>query len=217
MIKILNKPLSEFETDFLAISLQWYPGLIKLPSPFVAGGFMREIVSGGKPSDMDLFFRNEDCFNTSAKILQADPSYFMSCESEVALTFDRRETPENRVQLIRSNFGGPEKILKGFDFKMCMIGLDYVTRSVYYFDNVLEHIEKKIMAFNSDSKTEFNVSSLKRLVKFASRGYTISNEDLKSFAEAIAKLGVDGIRRKRKITVRDENGNEIEDAVPDYA
>lgn len=214
-MKILSKPLDEFEVDFLKRCLEWYPGLSKFPAPFIAGGFVRETISGGTPSDMDIFFRNEDCFNAAEKIMRADSEYFLSCESDSALTFDRREGPENRVQLIRYEFGGPEKILKNFDFKMCMVGIDYITGLLYYFEDAFEHIEKKIMAFNLQS-CYFNISSLKRLVKFASRGYAISNEDLKNLAEAIAKLGLDGIRRKRNTIMRDRNGNEIDEIMPDY-
>jgi hypothetical protein len=162
-------------------TLQWCPLLDKMPGPIIAGGFIRAYYTGTRPSDMDLFFREQKLFDISLALLKEN--YQLKVETERAWTF---LTPEDRaVQIVKTWIGDPQEIINAFDFIMSMGALDWITKQVFYHENFLLDLMQRRLVYNKEAYC-LGLSSLKRVVKFVSQGYRISEQDLAYLALRIS-------------------------------
>lgn len=168
-------------------AIDWFPLIDQLPSPLIAGGFIREYFTGGCPSDMDLYFRNEDCFNLSKQIIDESKLYDVAFDTSRAITYKNKEG-NNPVQLVKYLYGQPETILSDFDFIMCMGGLDVTTKNLITHTQFIQDITERKLRYNIKTKP-FRLSTLKRVVKFVSRGFAIEDADLFAIAERINRMG----------------------------
>ena len=181
--------------------LAWCPEVVRsLGLTIVAGGFIRAYFAGEKPSDMDLYFRNQECFLFFIKELQ-NSGWKEVANTDRAVTFLK---DGKCVQAIRYRFGNPDEVIGMFDFTICQASMTvYNTASLdpegidpengqgqgkiegnlWLHENFFEHLAARVLVFNP--KAPMPLASLKRVIKYLKRGYSICDEGLIVLAEAI--------------------------------
>ncbi|WPA89679.1 hypothetical protein MTATph1_CDS0192 [Moorella phage MTATph1] len=162
--------------------LVWCP---ELPDgAIIAGGFIRAYFAGETPSDLDLYFRNEDAVIKAIDVLKTT-KWSIVAETQRAITFEK---DKKIVQVITYLFGEPEEIIKAFDFTICAAALfvdsaDEKWRLLIHND-FFEHLAGRLLVFTG---SPLPLASLKRAIKYVQRGYHICDENLISLARAIAE------------------------------
>jgi hypothetical protein len=174
----------------------WCPIITELPAPFIAGGFIRDYVRSKRPSDMDVFFRNIESFDIAYEIMKSSKLYMEAFRTNNAITFEPVDESNRIVQLIRRVFTDPIHVLLTFDFIVCMGGLDLARQTFVYHENFMDDAKESRLILND--ATRFRLATLSRLVKFVSRGYKISNNQLYIIAENTAKIGASRIKNYRE-------------------
>jgi hypothetical protein len=168
-------------------ALVWLPQLESLQGAYIAGGFIRAYFAGETPSDMDLYFANEECFNQAKQALE-DEGWELVFETDRAITIRNNG---RIVQLIRFIFCiDPANLIARFDFTVCAAALviyawnDTTAGDLILHDDFFEHLAGRILVFQG---SPLPLSSLKRAIKYVKRGYSICDENLIALAEAISK------------------------------
>lgn len=170
-------------------SVHWFcPEIESIELPIVAGGFIRAYYAGERPSDLDLYFRNEKDLNTVLAELQAK-SWAVRFESDRAITLLK---DNKMVQLIKFVYAEPAVIIENFDFTICCAALTMnkdgngdLIGDVFLHDDYFEHLAGKLLIFQG---SQFPLSSLKRSIKFIRRGYSICDENIIALSEAISQV-----------------------------
>lgn len=90
---------------------------------FIAGGCFKNLFSGEKIKDIDVFFKSEADWNAAVEYFESEDEFFFYYESKNVKAFKDSGTGIV-VELVRSVFGEPEDVLSKFDFS--------VTKFAYY-------------------------------------------------------------------------------------
>lgn len=155
---------------------------------FVCGGAVRSIFSNSKINDFDVYFKSEKDFDYVRRRFKelGDITY----DTPLATSFDINDS---RIQLIKltdcfdeTTEGFCDKLFNMFDFTCCCAIYDidkdvFILHKDFLVDNL-----SKVLKFNS--KTRYPLSSLMRVRKYLSYGFTISAIELLKIAMAIRKL-----------------------------
>lgn len=182
----LNFVLTRVPKDILDV-LKKHPGKV-----FLAGGFIRSVISGEKVSDVDLFGVTEALLLDIAKDLAVSRKgrYFKTDNALTVLA-----PPRHPVQLItRWLFTGPAQLIESFDFTVCQaviwceqVNVDNSTRGPSHIWHSLcsEHFYADLAArrlvYTSPKREEEPGGSILRAFKFVGRGWNIQ-------APSISKL-----------------------------
>jgi len=131
----------------------------------IAGGALASLVFDEEPKDFDVWFEDEAAF------ADACLGVTFKKETRYAHTFT---LPSGRIiQYVKSRLGSPEKIVGGFDFRH--------TQSYYKPSGELLIDEKfilsKELSFVRGNLTH-PVNTVQRAMKFAKRGYRMSQPNL---------------------------------------
>lgn len=176
MEKLLNEDL-QYVVSALPKSVR---EILKSRKVFLAGGFIRAMIAGEKPSDIDLLCSTtEMCFNLSDE-LEEEREGFYQIKTKNALTIVRNH--HIPVQIItRWLYDDPEKLLNEFDFTIAQAVIWYqkeegwlsLTSNNFYCD-----LASKRLRYTSPKREEDAGGSLLRVLKFLRRGYKIAPESL---------------------------------------
>lgn len=181
---------------------------------YIAGGCITSICTDTIPNDIDIFFKTDILFENLNNSLKST-SICLS-ETKNAITY---QYYGNTVQLIKPNtmFGLPEKLIERFDFTISMGAYDPIDNTFYFNDRFFIDLIAKKLVYNPDSIRP--ISTLNRLQKFLSRGYSISGIELIKIALAINSrqindkidlaneiLGIDSIFLKSYIEELEKGG-----------
>lgn len=137
-------------------------------SYILAGGYLRDIVAGIPPKDVDLFFENEyDFLHFLLKInnVKTVKLYKKVIKINNGTSYD----------LIRSRFAPASEIINGFDFTCCQIAVVVQSgkiKDIVHAPAALEHAKKKELHVN---KITAPASSIRRAISFVQKGYTIAD------------------------------------------
>lgn len=168
--------------------------LIKEEKVILGGGFIREVVAGSQPNDIDLFGSNADTLQRLAARLGTDRQGRTHVTDNAVTVIAHPRLP---VQFItRWCFENPLDVVASFDFTVC--------QAVIWFDQVSLKFESSVantfysdlaarrLVYTSPRREEAVGGSLLRVRKFLQRGYTIQASSL---AGVIARLvkGVENI------------------------
>lgn len=155
---------------------------------FLAGGFIRSIIAGERPSDIDLFGPTEAVLRASAEDLQKYRMGSRIHKSDNAYTL--LSPPRKPIQFItRWLYLDPEVLLKEFDFTVAQAIIwwdgDYwqsLASPRFYVD-----LAAKRLYYTSPVRKEDAGGSLLRVRKFLSKGYSIQ---IGSLAAVVARLAM---------------------------
>jgi hypothetical protein len=149
---------------------------------FVAGGCFKSLYHNEPVNDYDFYFIDEDskrkfadhCWNVSSKNFQ-----FVS-STDNAITF---EMNGKKIQFINRLEGFPDRVVEHFDFKHCQ---NYYIFALDMMKLDQGSLVNKTLVYNE--KAPYPVSALKRMAKFVSQGWTISDEELMTICKKISAL-----------------------------
>lgn len=175
-------------------------------SLFVAGGFVRDVYFGITPKDIDIWTGLE--FDDLRIIVKnfvdvASTACDYKIESTIctdhSITVNIVTTKETRVsvQFIHNwVFPNVNKVIESFDFTCCQAGIvfDCGWRGVCTEGFLQDTLEKRLV-YTSPIRIEHKAGSLKRVLKFVSRGWKIRDEEL---AKVLARAAGDLIESEEK-------------------
>lgn len=195
--------MSEFKTAdifnfrqlfFLDKFLQGHKG-------FIAGGCFKNIFNGERINDIDIFFRDKSDFESAKryfeKQIKKQPNNWRKSyqNKKVWSVFSIKD--KIRIELIKSVFGNPEKIISDFDFTITKFAYysdvenidedDYLSQfEVIYQEDYFEHLQTKRLVI--DDNLPFPISSFNRSYKYQKYGYGLCRESKIKLITAIYEL-----------------------------
>ena len=181
---------------------------------FIAGGCFKNIFSGEKVKDLDIFFKSQSDWDNAVEHFNElcgedndGVEYRFYYENKKVKAYKNTKTGIV-LELINTTFGTPETILNNFDFT--------IAKFAYYKEEVSDeednedpfgvevtkkekktHIEYKIMCHDSffehlhlkrlvtDDKIPFPVSTFERMIRYVKYGYLPCKETKLKIIEAI--------------------------------
>lgn len=160
--------------------------LLQARKLFLAGGFIREIIAGQMPHDIDLLAPTRGQAIDAAEVLMTNrkeegEGQIQQIETENAITvLSVARTP---VQFItRWTFDTPEACIESFDFTVCQVAIWWDDgegrwKSLAH-DDFYKDLAARRLVYTSPQREEAPGGSMLRVVKFLRRGYTIQSESL---------------------------------------
>ena len=160
-----------------------------LPRLVVAGGYIRALIAGEKPSDIDIFVPSPEVAKTAAlKLLGLEPGNDLPktvVKTANALTIPRKDIT---VQFItRWTFDDVGAVIQSFDFTIAAAAL-WCDASGWHSlcnDRFYMDLAAKRLVYRSPARNEDAGGSMLRVLKFYQRGYRIP---LPSMGAVIARL-----------------------------
>lgn len=180
---------------------------------YLAGGYIRAILSGEKISDIDLFLSAEkdvDAIvkdftkNTRARTHKTDNAVSVFFPGKLPIQFIFRWRYDNPIDLINS-----------FDFTVCQVAIHWkkktsdtgahwisVCSESFYPDLATKHI-----VYTVPIRVEEAGGSLLRVIKMVKKGYSIRHQELaKVVSRMVSAVNVD-------IMAKDEKGHMLESSL----
>ena len=133
--------------------------ILKINGTVLCGGFIRDVLTGNKPKDADIFFTNEMAIKEAHELLGIEREIYVSNFNNGGAFDDSTNTP---IQLVhKKTFPSVEAMLDEFDFSVVQLGFDGV--DFYVGKNTLNDIILKRISVNLITKP---LDSLNRLVNY---------------------------------------------------
>ncbi len=168
---------------------------------FIAGGCFKNIFNGERINDIDIFFRDKSDFESAKryfeKQIKEQPNNWRKSyqNKKVWSVFSIKN--EIRIELIKSVFGSPEKIISDFDFTITKFAYysetekidedNYLSQfEVIYQEDYFEHLQTKRLVI--DDNLPFPISSFNRSYKYQKYGYGLCRESKIKLITAIYEL-----------------------------
>lgn len=160
-------------------------GLVVNPKgPWIAGGsILRTFLGQPLDTDIDLFFANAVQFNACNALMKEYA--ILTKDTSFSQTYDfiiehKGQDIRKTIQLVSFVYKDKaSEIIDTFDISVCQIAFD--GERVVMCDNVIDDVKNKHITLNVD-KVQQPGSTLKRIVKYVSRGYSVDCNELDAFS-----------------------------------
>lgn len=123
--------------------IRWLDKYMEGHKGFIAGGCFKNILSGEKVKDIDIFFESEDDFQEAVDLFNDEKhqkeGWKFKYRNEKVCAF-HKEGERVWIEFIESEFGKPEEILRSFDFT--------VAKMAYYKEPKYEEEEDDYFLLN---------------------------------------------------------------------
>ena len=180
---------------------------------YIAGGAVLSLILYGNPfaiNDVDIFPKTEEDFNSiKSKILAIDPTPNIKYETDNAICF---ELENIKIDLIKKFYPTLIDCLEAFDLSCCKVG--YTNEGRFYtrigFHDIFD-LKMKISHKNLYDK-EHNVQTLKRILKYSKKGFTLSRDNL---IDLITSLKLDS-NDFNSAEFKEKRKKVIEEICPNY-
>lgn len=168
---------------------------------FIAGGCFKNIIRSEKTKDIDVFFQSKADFEEAKR-------YFLDlCKKDSdgwKLSYENKKVwavysvkNKIRIELIRSVFGKPEKIINDFDFTVTKFAYyknyenldeeDYLAQfEVLFHEDYFEHLQMKRLVL--DNNIPFPISTFNRSYKYKEYGFGLCKESKVKLLKEINEL-----------------------------
>lgn len=154
---------------------------------YIAGGAFKNIFNKEKVKDVDIFFRNATDFEHAKGCFFGDSRFHLKYETERSTGFVDKERGVV-VDLVSKHFGGPEEMIKRFDFTITkcayFVDTDGEWKVVYHKD-FFEHLHFRKLVIEHDEPLEFPISTFERSYRYARKGYGLCKESKIILVDAI--------------------------------
>ena len=142
----------------------------------LAGGAVRALVQGlPVTTDYDLFFSDIDAFNRTAEYFDGRAELIIETDHHRTYMYDGK-----KVQLIKIAFyTNTEALLDSFDYTICQLALR--DGALHLGNYTLYDIGRKRLCVH---KITYGVASMRRLLKYASQGFTACSGTYKALLDA---------------------------------
>jgi hypothetical protein len=152
---------------------------------FIAGGFIRAVVSREPVNDIDVFVASKGAAETLARVLAKNPKDIH--RSENALTV---KSFNPVIQIIhRWIFDSPKDVVESFDFTVCAASFfhDGDNWASVCDDRFYSDLASKRLTYRKPVRIEDAGGSALRLLKYYQRGYRVP---IDSYAAILARMAV---------------------------
>lgn len=184
--------IEEFSSTVLVKALKRVPELAEA-GPWIAGGAVRNTLTGNSlDSDWDFFFADEaqsekfedGLSEMGAKLLSKtdmNSTYVLPSDIPEGTEGDGVYLPEMKIQVIKFKYyKSAEEVIDSFDFTLCQFAYDGQSITVSPF--ALWDVSRKKLV---PAQLSFAASSLRRMIKYARKGYTICDGGLADMLEQV--------------------------------
>lgn len=166
---------------------------------FIAGGCFKDIFTGNKLKDIDLFFKNEEDYK-DARRFYMHVNWEIVYENPNAISF-KHPDKDVRIELIKRCFGTPEYIMSQFDFSVCKFAYMKTASSgfgfgetrvvennyeVMFYGNYFEDLTLRKIIFDNEILTP--TQSFDRVLRYTSYGFIIDKEEKLKLLNSLIKL-----------------------------
>lgn len=159
--------------------------ILELGGVYLAGGLLRTLTSSTEElspekTDVDLFFETEmDLVRAKAFLEKTEYYQVYQCPLNKLATyvFLDGESDKWKLQLVTVDYY-PDivSVIDSFDFTCTMFGTD--GKEFVYHKNAIKDTEEKHLVWH---KITYPASSLRRMMKYARKGYWMREEDYQEF------------------------------------
>ena len=173
------------------------------PPFWVAGGAPLSFFRGTPINDLDMYFSSEIALKLVADRLKGCFGYYVTYQDNFHCIMTS-QTAELNVDLIKRPFDSAEDVLAAFDFTVCQcaIGKNEIT----YSDSYFEHIATRSLYF-TDYALNRPAYTLRRLMKYAHKGFKISDKELARLLEPLTKLDLEDPNENFSLRSKWNNGD----------
>lgn len=193
--------------------IRWLDKYMEGHKGFIAGGCFKNILSGEKVKDIDIFFESESDFQEAVDLFNDEKhqkeGWGFKYRNEKVCAF-QKEGEKVWIEFIESEFGKPEEILRSFDFTVAkmayykepkyeekeddyfpfsstdVVGYEY---KLLYHEKFFEHLHMKRLVI--DENIPFPVSTWERSYRYKGYGYNMCRETKKKLLQAIKGVNVE--------------------------
>ena len=149
---------------------------------WVGGGYIRDMILGAKPSDIDVFGPDQsarDSFikNNGVRVKKSAKFMRTGC-------WHGTETP---VQVIDRDFKDIADMISRFDFTVCQFAWD--GKNVFATERALVDVARRRIQV-ANIQEGFELDSMRRLYKYMGKGFSVCANTLKEVAEALRRDSV---------------------------
>lgn len=186
--------ISKFKSkpSFNYVELKGLRKYIKGTKGFIAGGCFKDIFSGKKARDIDIFFERQEDYDT-ATLHYSTKKYMKQRYSNDNCTgyFDTKN--KIGVELVKSIFGSPETVISQFDFTIVKAAYynppsDEQDIQFIYHSDFFEHLTLKRLVIDEDMAKA--VATLNRSWKYAKYGFGLCRESKLKLTKEVMERGV---------------------------
>lgn len=164
--------------DKLVEKQSWDGNLIiikKVPIKcWVAGGALKSYFLGKKPTDIDIFFPNQEEFEKAKELFHGDYPIF---ENDNVVKYKYKDYT---IDLCKKHFPTPQETIDNFDFTVTCCAVDSI--QIYHHPSFFIDLAKKQLMIN---KITYPVSTLWRLQKYILGGFRICKQEMLKIVKSI--------------------------------
>lgn len=162
--------------------------MMETPGLVIGGGFIRELIAGGKVSDLDMFGPSKDILHLVTKLI-AEKTGGRVHETDNAFTV--LAPPRMPVQMITKwLYDDPMMVLESFDFTVCQAIVWYDQQAQRWMSAVsqlfYQDLAARRLTYTFPNREEAAGGSMMRVRKFLQRGYNIQPASLAGVIARVA-------------------------------
>jgi len=189
--------------DFLDTSnwnfpqIRWLDTHMTGHAGFIAGGCFKQIFTGQRVKDIDVFFASEKEFAEAHDHFKKGGDYVTHYSNEKVEAFKHKESGVV-VELIKATFGDPADVIGRFDFTVTKFayykhiskddesGEETLTYNCLYHPHFFEHLTLKRLVL--DDKIPFPASTFERMFRYGRYGFFPCRETKVKMIDALRDM-----------------------------
>jgi hypothetical protein len=154
-------------------ALEYCPPLTDVSvNAFVAGGFVRDVVAGRSPRDLDIYARTYESASELERHMR-HAGWILDRMGMVSTSW--RDQRGHVVQIIKADLESADECIRRFDLTICCASVDLRTLETICGVTFVEDLNHKRLIIN---RPAFPTDTLRRVARFLGEGYTISSAQL---------------------------------------
>lgn len=178
---------------------------------WITGGSVADAFTKGKVNgDIDMYFPNQENFDKALKYFSEKGEIVYDEENSVKI-----KTSNFEVDLVKNFSPSKESTVADFDYTVCTGIVD--RDGVYFTKEFMYALKNKKLQVNSLCNP---IGAVKRIKKYAKRGYDLSNVELQKIVNKIAMTDVDELYASGQKLTGSYGGHKTqpkEEKKPNYA
>ena len=158
---------------------------------FIAGGVFKNIFDGKAFKDIDIFFENKKDFEEGLAHFTKSNDFVKIYENKNAVCFSKKDSGV-KVDLVRGEFGAPEKTISKFDFTVAKFAYfkkeseDSVSYTCVFHKDFFEHLMTRKLVI--DNNIPFPVGTFERAFRYKGYGFGMCRESKAKLIESLQIL-----------------------------
>lgn len=163
---------------------------------WLAGGAIRSAIAKEPISDYDMFFRSSiAAANTRIALENKGFEIIFKCPEGKLTTY---KSGDMKVQCITENYyTDMHELIDSFDITACRYSMDGSDRVLTSYSAIRDTLKKRINLHS----IEYPVATMKRIAKYVSKGYVLTNDAAVKFTDSVYERGVERQELNRRVYI----------------